>query len=55
MVDSIKKPNVIIDKSLEKYQAMVLFPEALAKANKMLENSKLPESLLKQIKESKNL
>lgn len=55
MKDTIKNPKIIIDNSLEKYRGIVLFPEKLVKANKMLENSKLPESLLKQIKESKNL
>ena len=51
MEDSLKKPHIKIDNSLEKYRGMVLFPELLAKANKMLESSNILE-LLEKIKNS---
>ncbi len=38
-----KVPIVIIDPSLEKFRDQVLFPEKLAKANKMLKTAKLPD------------
>lgn len=47
MEDTIKNPKIIIDNSLEKYRGMVLFPEALAKANKMIENSNILELISK--------
>lgn len=37
-----KVPIVRIDPSLEQYRDKVLFPEKLAKANKMLKTVKLP-------------
>jgi hypothetical protein len=38
-----KLPIIPIDKSLEKYRGMVLFPEKLEKANEILSKSKLPK------------
>lgn len=38
----IKVPGVTVDPSLDMYKHMNLFPEKLAKANKMLETAKLP-------------
>lgn len=37
-----KIPIVRIDPSLEQYRGKTLFPEKLAKANKMLKDTKLP-------------
>ena len=37
-----KVPFVTIDPSLDKLKELNLFPEKLAKANKMLETAKLP-------------
>ena len=37
-----KVPIVRIDSSLEQYRDKTLFPEKLAKANKMLKTAKLP-------------
>lgn len=37
-----KTPIVVIDKSLEKYQGKILFPEKLAKANAVLKKIGLP-------------
>jgi len=42
-IDTIKKPIVIIDKSLDFYNDKVLFPEKLAEANKMLREVGLPD------------
>jgi hypothetical protein len=39
-----KVPIIKIDKSLNKYDDMVLFPEKVAKANQMLRNIGLPKS-----------
>lgn len=39
-----KVPIIKIDKSLNKYDDMVLFPEKIAKANQMLKNVGLPKS-----------
>lgn len=36
-------PLVAIDKSLDKYEGKIMFPEKLKQANKMLKNAKLPE------------
>ena len=36
-------PLVAIDKSLDKYEGKIMFPEKLERANKMLKNAKLPE------------
>jgi len=36
-------PLVAIDKNLDKFKDKVMFPEKLEKANKMLENAKLPK------------
>ena len=38
-----KTPIVVIDKSLEKYNGKVLFPEKLAKANEVLKKIGLPK------------
>lgn len=48
----IKLPNgeilsITIDESLNKYKDVVLFPEQLAKANKILSKTKLPKDILK--------
>ena len=37
-----KVPIVQIDPTLEKFRDKILFPEKLAKANKMLKTAKLP-------------
>jgi hypothetical protein len=37
------KPVVLIDKSLDAYNDKVLFPEKLAKANKQLKKTGLPD------------
>jgi hypothetical protein len=39
-----KVPIVRVDKSLNKYDDMVLFPKKVAKANDMLKNIGLPKS-----------
>lgn len=39
-----KVPIVIIDKKLDKYNDVVLFPDKLAKANEMLRKVGLPKS-----------
>ena len=39
-----KVPIVIIDKSLNKYNDVILFPEKLAKANEMLRKIGLPKT-----------
>ncbi len=41
-----KAPSVQIDKSLNKYDYVVLFPEKLSKANEMLKTVGLPKSKL---------
>ena len=38
-----KVPVVRIDKSLNKYEKVVLFPKKVAKANKMLKETGLPK------------
>lgn len=40
--DSIKNPTIIIDKSLDKYENLVTFPEKVAKANAMMKKVGLP-------------
>jgi len=40
-----KVPIVVIDKSLDKYNDVVLFPAKLAKANEMLRTVGLPNKL----------
>lgn len=42
-----KTPIVVIDKSLEKYNGKVLFPEKLAKANDVLKKIGLPKLTIK--------
>lgn len=39
-----KEPIVAIDKSLNKYDSKVLFPEKLEKANQMLSSAGLPKT-----------
>ena len=39
-----KVPIVVIDKNLDKYNDVVLFPDKLAKANEMLRKVGLPKS-----------
>jgi hypothetical protein len=48
MKESIKKSKIKIDKSLNKYKDIVLFPEKLAKANEMLKKIGLPKGILTQ-------
>jgi len=43
-----KIPIVTIDKSLDKYKEMNLFPEKLEKANEMLRTVGLPKQWIKQ-------
>jgi len=43
-LNNSKVPIVRIDPSLEQYRDKVLFPEKLARANKMLKTAKLPKS-----------
>ena len=40
-----KTPIVVIDKSLEKYKDVILFPEKLAKANDVLKRIGLPKPI----------
>ena len=48
MMQANKKAlSVQIDKSLNKYDGIVLFPEKLAKANEMLKTVGLPKSKFK--------
>ena len=42
-----KAPIVIIDKSLNKYDDVVLFPDKVAKANEMLRTIGLPKLVVK--------
>ncbi len=42
-IDTIKKPIIIIDESLDFYSGKVLFPEKLAEANQMLREVGLPD------------
>lgn len=44
-----KGPKVIIDKSLNKYEEVVLFPEKLARANEMLSKSGHPQDYLDKL------
>ncbi len=39
-----KVPTIAVDKSLNKYEEVVLFPKKVAKANEMLKNIGLPKS-----------
>ncbi|MCE6990789.1 hypothetical protein [Dyadobacter sp. CY323] len=43
--------EVVIDPSLDRYENMILFPEKLAKANKVLKTKKLPPELIKTSEE----
>jgi hypothetical protein len=43
-----KAPIVVIDKSLNKYDNVVLFPEKLAKANEILKKTGHPKDYLKE-------
>jgi hypothetical protein len=47
-----KVPIVLIDKSLNKYNDVVLFPEKLAKANEMLRTVGLPHQTKSPVKHS---
>ena len=40
-----KVPIVVIDKSLDKYNDVVLFPDKVAKANEMLRTVGLPHTI----------
>ena len=51
IIKEIKKrkvPIVKIDKALNKYDNVVLFPEKLEKANQMLKTSGMPKKWLKK-------
>ena len=39
-----KVPIVTIDKALDKYRNVIMFPKKLEKANKMLKTAKLPSN-----------
>jgi hypothetical protein len=43
-LNNIRKPNVIIDDSLDKYKDLCLFPEKVDKANQMLRTTGLPKT-----------
>lgn len=43
-IKELKTPIIAIDKTLNKRRGTVMFPEKLAKANKMLETAKIPAS-----------
>jgi len=45
-VNNIETPQVKIDKSLNKYKDVVLFPEKLEKTNEMLRRTELPKELI---------
>ncbi len=42
-INTVQKPIVLIDKSLDFFNGKVLFPEKLSKANEMLKNIGLPK------------
>jgi hypothetical protein len=42
-INDSKVPAIRIDPSLDKYDDVVLFPEKLAKANKMIDKSGFPK------------
>lgn len=46
--EAIKKSKVRIDKSLNKYEDKILFPDKLEKANEMLKNVGLPKGIIAQ-------
>ena len=46
-INDKKVPAVRIDTSLNKYDKIVLFPEKLEKANKMLKNAPFPKKAKK--------
>ncbi len=48
--DSIRNPVVTIDKSLDKYNGVVLFPEKLAKAKAIIEKGGFPPGFKKNVK-----
>ncbi len=47
-IDTIRKPIVIIDKTLNKYDNIVMFPEKLAKTNEILKRTGHPKNYLKE-------
>ncbi len=47
-LNETKVPAVRIDRELDEYNAIVLFPEKLEKANKMLETSNFAEIIAKK-------
>lgn len=47
-IEKRKVPIVRIDKSLNKYKNVVLFPDKLEKANEMLRTVGLPKQWIKQ-------
>jgi hypothetical protein len=46
-LSNLKKPITTIDPALNEYQDKILFPEKLARANKMLKTAKLPPKKLR--------
>jgi hypothetical protein len=46
--ETMKETKVSIDKSLNKYENKVLFPDKLEKANEMLKNVGLPKGIITQ-------
>jgi hypothetical protein len=49
--DIIKNTNTKINKSLNKYNNVVLFPEKLAKANETLKRAGLPKEMQQEVKQ----
>jgi len=47
MTEDIKTPVVRIDKSLNKYDDVILFPDKLEKANEMLRRVGIPKQWIK--------
>ncbi|MCU0374215.1 MAG: hypothetical protein MUF24_02815 [Chitinophagaceae bacterium] len=48
-LNETKVPAVRIDKTLDKYDNVVLFPDKLDKANKMVEHTNLKEIMKKKM------
>ena len=48
-LNETKVPAVRIDKTLDKYDNIVLFPDKLDKANKMVEHTNLNEMIKKKM------
>jgi hypothetical protein len=50
MEKNIKNPVIIKDSSLNKYKDVVLFPDKVAEANRILKEVGLPKQLFKEAK-----